>query len=103
MLYTCGHWNCDILCGRVSSNFLGGFITEYRQEQAILRGEPLAVVPTLPLAVAAALILALGLLLLPVPWWISPIVFVVSAFGYGKLLMLGSAKSSTKDDHETRL
>ena len=58
--------------------FFSGFITEYRQERAMRRGETVAIVPTLPMAFAAALILALSLLLLPIPWWIALIAFVIS-------------------------
>jgi hypothetical protein len=76
--------------------FLSGFITEYRQERAMRRGESVAVVPTLPMAVAAALILALGLLLLPVPWWFAPIAFVLCVMVFGKLIMLASTSGSNE-------
>jgi hypothetical protein len=66
--------------------FLIGFVTEYRQSR---QAGPIAIVPTLPYAPAAALFLLLGLLLLPssLSWWVYPTAFVGSALAFGYAIM----------------
>ena len=56
--------------------FLNGFVTEYRQSREV---GPIAIVSTLPFAVAAALFVFLGLAALlrhGVPWWCLPLGFI---------------------------
>ncbi len=67
--------------------FLIGFMTELRQARQIRRGEPIALVPTLPYAAAAAVFLMLGLFALPIPWWIAPIGFLCGMLVFGALIM----------------
>ncbi len=65
--------------------FLNGLVTEYRQSRE--KG-PIAMVPTLPQAVAAAMWVAIGLLWLPVaiPWWAYLLGFFGSALVFGCLI-----------------
>jgi len=83
--------------GLAALGFLNGVVTEYRQSRRV---GPYAIVPTLPWAVAAALLLALGLasLRLGVPWWAFPLVFVAASagFGYGIILADAGRNSRTK-------
>jgi hypothetical protein len=78
--------------------FVYGFVTEYRQSRQV---GPFAIVPTLPFAVAAALQLVLGLLLLPceISWWIFPLTFfgAVVVFGFA-IMHAGSHRGSSKAD-----
>lgn len=76
-----------IICfGMAALCYLVGFVTEYRQSRRV---GPYAIVPTLPYAVAAALFATMGQvslrLLIAIPWWTFPLVFVcaVVIFGYG--------------------
>ena len=66
--------------------FTYGVVTEYRQTRAT---GPIAIVPALPFAVQAAILVVLGLCLLPgsKPWWSYPLALVVSltAFGYATI------------------
>ncbi len=66
--------------------FTYGVVTEYRQTRA---AGPIAIVATLPFAVQAAVLLVLGLYLLPGsrPWWNYPFAFIVSltTFGYATI------------------
>ena len=63
--------------------FTYGVVTAYRQTRAT---GPIAIVPTLPFAAQAAILVVLGLSLLPGsrPWWSYPLALAVSltTFGY---------------------
>ncbi|MCZ7647194.1 MAG: hypothetical protein M5U26_18385 [Planctomycetota bacterium] len=66
--------------------FLHGLVTEYRQSKPEFGNAHL---PTLPWAVAAALILALGLNFLEVEieWWRQVLVFVVAVWMFGSAII----------------
>jgi len=71
--------------------FAHGFYTEYRQTRA---SGPVAIVPTLPSAMQAATLLALGLFFHPVmkPWWSYPLAFIASTLIFGYAITLASAR-----------
>ena len=70
--------------------FLNGFTTEYRQSRTF----DVAYVPTLLWAVAAALFLVLGLLLLRtgMDWWWYPTVFFSSSLVLGFAITRATAR-----------
>jgi hypothetical protein len=73
---------CFILAALAFSN---GFITEYKQSREV----GCSTVPTLPMAVMAALFLMLGLWYFPnhVPFWILPFIFFGSTIIFGYAIM----------------
>jgi len=83
-----------------SAAFLFGFVTEWRQAQQTRRGEPVAIVATLPFAVMAAILLAFGLIFLPIPWWIAPIGLAISIVVFGKLITRASANDVPEETNQ---
>ena len=77
--------------------FLYGFVTEWHQSRA--QG-PVAIVATLPFAVAAAVFLSLGLFWLPgnVPWWAYPLTFFGSVLGLGWLIAKANGRFAQSSD-----
>jgi hypothetical protein len=71
--------------------FTSGVVTEYRQTRAI---GPIAIVATLPFAVQGAVLVVLGLYLLPGsrPWWSYPLAFVISLLTVGCAVIRASAR-----------
>ena len=70
-------------------SFIWGLVTEYRQSRA---EGPIAIVPTLPFAVAAGIFVTFGLawLHLDIPFWIHFIVF----FGSSALFIFAIVNAS---------
>lgn len=68
-----------------------GVVTEYRQTRA---HGPVATVPTLPWAVAGAMMVVLGLFWLPqsIPWWIYPVAFFGAVFTFGYTICRAAAR-----------
>jgi hypothetical protein len=77
--------------------FLNGFLTEYRQSR---RRGPYATVPTLPWAVAAAIFVVFGLLLLPydIAWWTLPLAFVGAVLVFGSAIMRATLCDSPEEE-----
>lgn len=66
-----------------------GFITEWKQSRET---GPVAVVATLPFAVAAALLVSLGIFPFGMPWWSGLLAFPVLTILFGKLILLADGR-----------
>jgi len=75
--------------------FLYGVVTEHRQSRA--KG-PVAIVPTLPWAVAGAVFIVLGLFWLPtkIPWWVCILAFFGSAVTFGYIISSATQGRKTR-------
>jgi hypothetical protein len=73
-------------------SFGWGFVTEYRQSRA---PGPVAIVPTLPFGVAAAVFVEFGVLWLRlgIPFWVHVLVFLGSAVLFGFAILKASTGS----------
>ena len=73
-------------------SFGWGFVTEYRQSRT---PGPVAIVPTLPFAVAAGVFVEFGVLWLrlAIPFWVHVIVFLGSTVLFGFAILKASAGS----------
>jgi len=71
--------------------FTCGVVTAYRQTRAT---GPIAIVPPLPFAAQSAILIVLGLFLLPGsrPWWSYPLALVVSLATLGYATILASRR-----------
>jgi hypothetical protein len=85
----------SIVCFAFAALSFGwGFMTEYRQSRA---AGPVAIVATLPFAVAAGVFVEFGVLWLRlnVPFWVHAIVFLGSTILFGFGILKASARPTS--------